>query len=81
MTTYRLGSSDAVYAPGIVDWAMSGYWNKPDREVLGTVIAQTWKIPECAADALLSKKVPYSIEGETVVFNVDASALTQVDAR
>ncbi len=48
--------------------------------VLRTVIAQTWKIPDDAADALLSKKVPYSIEGETVVFNVDASALTQIDA-
>jgi hypothetical protein len=59
-----------VYAPGIVKWAMSGYWNKPDRKQLEKVIAEGWKIPVEAARALLSKTVPFTVEGETVVFTV-----------
>lgn len=31
---------------------------------------ETYNLPEIAADQLLSKKVPYTIEGETVVFTV-----------
>ncbi|MGZ2408610.1 hypothetical protein [Rhizobium ruizarguesonis] len=80
ITTYRLGSSEAVYAPGIVDWAMQHYWHEPDRPQLRTVIAKTWNIPDAVAGALLDKTVPFTIDGETVVFDVDASALTQVDA-
>jgi hypothetical protein len=71
-TTYRLGSNEAVYAPGIVNWAMSGYWHKPDRKTLEKVISDGWKIPVEAARALLSKAVKYELDGETVVFTVDA---------
>lgn len=69
-TTYRLGSSEMVYAPGLVNWAMSGYWNKPDQPTLETVITSTWRIPVEAARALLSKAVKYELDGETVVFTV-----------
>ena len=47
---------------------MSGYWNRPDRKQLRIVISSTWNIPDAAAEALLSKKSPFTIEGETVVF-------------
>jgi hypothetical protein len=68
MTTYKLGSSPAVYAPGLVRWAMSGYWNEPDRAQLRNVIASTWSIPDDAAGKLLNKDVTFIVEDETVVF-------------
>lgn len=67
-TEYRLGSNEAVYAPGIVAWAISGYWNEADREYLRGVVSLTWRIPDAAVDLLLSKAVSYTIEGETLVF-------------
>lgn len=70
MTTYRLGSSPAVHTPGIITWAINGYHFEDDRPQLRKVIVETYNLPEIAADQLLSKKVPYSIEGETVVFTV-----------
>lgn len=51
-----------------MNWAIHGYWNRPDRPHLENTIANGWKIPVEAVRALLSKKVPYTIEGETVVF-------------
>jgi hypothetical protein len=51
---------------------MSGYWHKPDRKTLEKVISDGWKIPVEAARALLSKAVKYELDGETVVFTVDA---------
>ena len=68
MTVYRLGSSPAVYAPGIINWAMSGYWNEPDRAQLRNVVTSTWaSLPDDVADKVLSGALPYSIEGEVVV--------------
>ena len=70
MATYRLGASPAVHTPGIVAWAINGYHFEDDRPQLRKVIVETYDLPEIAADQLLSKKVPYTIEGETVVFTV-----------
>nr|WP_210339129.1 hypothetical protein [Ensifer sp. ENS04] len=68
-----------VHAPGIIAWAISGYWNEPDRQQLRRVITGTWSgIPVDVVDKVLSKELPYSVDDETVV--IDASALTQVDA-
>jgi hypothetical protein len=74
MKTYRLGSSGLVYAPGVVAWAINGYAFKRDRKSMRDVIAKTWSVPNDAADALLSKKVPYTIDDEAVVFEVPCSA-------
>lgn len=71
MTTYRLGSSPAVHTPGIIAWAINGYHFEDDRPQLRKVIVDTYSLPETAADQLLSKSVPYSIDGETVVFTVN----------
>lgn len=65
---YRLGSNPMVYAPGIIGWAISGYWNKPDRANLEKVVSETWKLPIEAASKLLSKAAAYTIENEAVVF-------------
>jgi hypothetical protein len=68
MKTYRLGSNEGVYAPGVVAWAKQYYWNEPDRPALCKVI-MGWGVPEAAVDALLSGAAPYTIDGETVVFS------------
>ncbi|QIB41251.1 hypothetical protein G3A56_25685 (plasmid) [Rhizobium oryzihabitans] len=70
MATYRLGSSPAVHTPGIVAWAINGYHFEDDRPNCARSSWKTYNLPEIAADQLLSKKVPYTIEGETVVFTV-----------
>lgn len=70
MTTYRLASAPHVYTPGIVRWAINGYHFKKDRAVLVKVLAG-WNLPKSAIHALLSKAVPYTVEGETVVFTVE----------
>ncbi|MUO72953.1 hypothetical protein [Agrobacterium vitis] len=77
MTTYRLGSSPAVHTPGIIAWAINGYHFEDDRPQLRKVIADTYSLPETAADQLLSKSVPYSVDGETVVFTVNEDAEPQ----
>jgi hypothetical protein len=78
---YRLGSSPAVYAPGILNWAIAHYWHEPDRETLRKVITNTWSgIPDEVVDRVLKQELQVELDGETVVINVDASTLTQVDA-
>jgi len=67
-TTYRLGSSGMVHTPGIVRWAIAGYWHKPDRKQLVKVITEGWGVPQAAAVALLSGSVPHTVEGDAVVF-------------
>lgn len=67
-TVYRLGSNMAVSAPGVVAWAISGYWNKPDRATLEKAICDCWNVPLAAARLLLTKAAAYRIENETVIF-------------
>lgn len=66
--TYRLGSAEFVYAPGMVKWAINGAKFKKDRKAMVNVIVKTWSVPTHAATALLLEQVPYTIEGEAVVF-------------
>jgi hypothetical protein len=66
--TYRLGSSPFVYAPGLIAWAINGASFPKDRKNLANVVAATWKLPMAAATALVTRKVPHTIDGETVVF-------------
>lgn len=66
--TYRLTSSPMISAPGVVRWAINGYAFKRDRKVMIQVIVDGWHVPEAAAKALLSKRVPYTVEGDAVVF-------------
>jgi hypothetical protein len=70
MTTYRLGSSQGVYTPGLIKWAINGARTHADRPQMIKLIAEGWGVPRTAAEALILKKVPYAVEGETVVFVV-----------
>ena len=72
MTTYRLGSSPAVHAPGIIAWAINGYAFERDRLQMLNVIGATFPtLPHHALEQLLSQKVPYEVEAEAVVFEVE----------
>lgn len=66
--TYRLASAAWVYTPNVVRWAIAGYWHEPDRETIMNVL-RGWDLPDHAIEALLTKKVPYTVEeGDVVVF-------------
>jgi hypothetical protein len=70
MPNYRLLSTPAICAPGIVAWAINGYAFESDRPQLLAIIRDGWNVPEAAAHALLSKAVAYTIDpGETVAFS------------
>lgn len=69
MKTYRLGSNEMINAPGMVAWAINGAHFAKDRPAMVRVIADGWNIPAEAARALLTGKVPHTIDGETVVFS------------
>ena len=66
---YRLGSAEAVYAPGLIKWAINGAKFEKDRPAMIDVVTATWDVPPEAAMALVMEQVPYTIEGETLVFN------------
>jgi hypothetical protein len=68
MTTYRIGSSPLVYAPGFIRWAINGAKFPRDRKQMVKIVADSWGIPKAAATALVTEKVPFALEGETVVF-------------
>jgi hypothetical protein len=68
MKEYRLGSAEFVHAPGLVAWAINGAHFRDDRAAMINVIEKTWSIPHVAAFALVTGEVPYTVDGETVVF-------------
>ena len=71
-TTYRLASSPAVHTPGIIAWAINGYAFERDRPQMLDVICGTFPtVPRPAVEQLLSKAVPFTVEGETLVFTVE----------
>jgi hypothetical protein len=76
MTKFALMSSPGVYAPGLIQWAINGYHFEADRRKLCAVVVATWSgVTDAAADALLSQRVPFTLEGEegneAVLFEVD----------
>ncbi|WP_338811263.1 hypothetical protein V2V90_23400 (plasmid) [Agrobacterium leguminum] len=72
--TYRLGSSEMVYAPGVIAWAINGYAFENDRKVLLSLVSETWSLPEATAHRLLSREITYTIEGEAVVLTDSTNA-------
>lgn len=72
MTTYKLQSANFVSAPGLIAWAIDGYFFEADRPQLLRVVCDTWGIPEDAAKSLLSGETPWDFaddaDDETVVF-------------
>ena len=69
MVQHILGSNSMCHAPGIVAWAINGYNFKKDREAILNVIL-AWDIPEQVAKDLISEKISYTVEDESVVIEV-----------
>lgn len=68
MPTYKLGSSPAIHAPGLVAWAINAYKHPKDKSVVLRIIVETWPgFPEAEARLLLMTKRPYAIDGDTVI--------------
>jgi hypothetical protein len=65
---YRLGSSSLVSAPGIVRWAINGAKFEKDMPAMANIISAGWGVPKFTAVKLVMGLVPYTIDGETVVF-------------
>ena len=61
-----------ISAPGMVRWAINGAKFEVDRPAMIDVIAGGWNIPPEAAMALVMEQVPYTVEGEAVVFSYGA---------
>jgi hypothetical protein len=61
-----------VYTPGIIAWAINGYHFEADRANLLNLVRETYKLPHEIAQGLLSQKIPYRVEDETVVIEVEA---------
>lgn len=71
MPTYNLGSSPLVHAPGLVAWAINAYAFPRDRKITLRIVTETWpSFPAEYARLLLTRTLPYRVDGETVVFAV-----------
>ncbi len=69
---YSLRSSDMVHMPSLIAWAINGYAFDKDRMNILTAMSDTLPgVPVPALQQLLSGAVPYTVEGETVVFTAD----------
>lgn len=68
MKTYNLQSATMVSAPGLIAWAINGAKFERDRAQMVRIVADTWSIPNPAAEALVTGKVPFTVSGETVTF-------------
>lgn len=79
MTTYRLASSPVVNTPGVIAWAINAYSFDDDRPMMLKTVSATFpQVPAEAIKQLLSTAVPYTVEGETVVFTAkEADAAVQ----
>ena len=71
-TTYRLASSPAVHTPGMVAWAANACHFEDDRPQILKVMTATYPgVPEAAMEQLLIKRVPFTIESDTIVFTAE----------
>jgi hypothetical protein len=70
--TYRLGSSGLVHTPGFMRMLLHAYGVPCDRAWALRTLSEGWSLPEAAAIAVLSRAVPYRVEGDNVVFEVTA---------
>lgn len=70
MTTYRLASAAFVHAPGLIAWAINGAKFPRDRAIMARIVRETWKLPEQVAYDFVCGHHPYTLDGDTVVFEV-----------
>jgi hypothetical protein len=66
MNTYRLNSNELVYTPNLIRMAKQQFSFDPKWSLM--LLMEGYHLPEPIAVDLLSGKIPFSIEGEAVVF-------------
>lgn len=67
---YRLGSSSFINMPGFMRVLLDAYRSPSDRAWSITCLTDGWVgVSRPAAIALLSKAVPFKVEGDAVVFD------------
>lgn len=69
--TYRLGSSAFVNTVGFMRTLLHAYDVPSDRQWSVKTLTEGWGLSKPAAIAVLSKAVPYKIEGDVVVFTFE----------
>jgi hypothetical protein len=79
----RLHSSEMCNTPGMLRWAKDvfRYPRKQDRENAIWVLVSGYGLPRFVAWGLLDGCIPYTVEGDCVVFEVDAAPRVQSEAR
>ena len=73
MRTYRLGSTDFCYTPGIIRFAQSMFVT--DAPAAVRILRDGYGLPNHIAEALASGYLSYEIDGETVVFSTQEVSL------
>jgi hypothetical protein len=57
---------------GLIAWAINGYAFEVDRAQMRKVIGDTFaSLPAAAIDQLLSEAAPFTVNGETVIFEAE----------
>lgn len=70
MKTYRLKSSPLVHTPGIIAWAVNGAKFPKDRAKMIDLISTSYSLPRPITEKLLTEKIKYVIDNETVIFTI-----------
>jgi len=72
MIQYRLLSTPAVHTPGLLAWAMNGYHFEADRPTILHIMTNAFEgIPSEAMNGLLAGKIPFRVEDENIIFEVE----------
>ncbi|CUT13568.1 hypothetical protein BF49_4648 [Bradyrhizobium sp.] len=58
-----------IHAPSLVEWCMAGggYHLRAGLPAMANVLVATWELPAWVANAMLTRRMPYAIDGDTVV--------------
>lgn len=76
MKRYKLQSAEFVYAPGLIAWAINGAKFPKDRDQMAKVISATWNLTAEIGMGIVMETIPYTIDGETVIIEVESDDAT-----
>ncbi|WP_300043099.1 hypothetical protein [uncultured Paracoccus sp.] len=72
MAVYHLQSSLNVCAPQTIAWGVNGFHFEEDRQHLMDIIAADFpSVPRVVLERVLSRKLDYRVEGQSVIFTVE----------
>ena len=58
-----------IHAPSLVEWCMTGcsYHRRAELPAMANLLVAAWQLPTWVANAMLTRRMPYTIDGDTVV--------------